>query len=79
MNERIRLLAEQAGLKIPVDAEYNGHIYRHALEKFAGLIVAECLEQIDKIRDECEADNEVQQALGADWAGLAVARHFGVE
>jgi hypothetical protein len=49
------------------------------LEKFAGLIVAECLEQIDKIRDECEADNEVQQALGADWAGLAVARHFGVE
>ena len=42
MNERIRLLAAQAGLKIPVDAEYNGHIYRHALEKFAGLIVREC-------------------------------------
>jgi len=39
----------------------------------------ECLEQIDKIRDRCEADNEDQQALGADWAGLAVARHFGVE
>jgi hypothetical protein len=79
MNERIRLLAEQAGLKIPVDAEYNGHIYRHALEKFAKLIVGECLEQIDKIRDGCEADNEDQQALGADWAGLAVARHFGVK
>ena len=49
------------------------------LEKFAELIIKECLEQIDKIRDGCEADNEDQQALGADWAGLAVARHFGVE
>ena len=48
-------------------------------EKFAELIVAECLEQIDKIRDGCEVDNENQQALGADWAGLAVARHFGVK
>ena len=43
------------------------------------LIVRECLEQIDKIRDGCEDDGEDQQALGADWAGLAVARHFGVE
>ena len=49
------------------------------LEKFTQLIVRECLEQIDKIRDGLEADNEDQQALGADWAGLAVARHFGVE
>lgn len=48
-------------------------------EKFAELIVKECLEQIDKMRDGFEADNEDQQALGADWAGLAVARHFGVE
>lgn len=47
-------------------------------EKFAELIVRECLAQIDKIRDGCEADNEDEQALGADWAGLAVARHFGV-
>ena len=47
--------------------------------KFAELIVKECLEQIDKMRDGLEADNEDQHALGADWAGLAVARHFGVE
>ncbi len=44
MNERIKLLAEQAGLKIPADAEYNGHIYRHTLEKFARLIVQECID-----------------------------------
>ena len=48
-------------------------------EKFAELIVRECLSQVDKIRDGLEADNEDQQALGADWAGLAIARHFGVE
>ena len=43
MNERIRKLAEQSGLNIPLDAEYNGHIYRHALEKFAELIIQECI------------------------------------
>ena len=49
------------------------------VEKFAELIVKECLSQVDKIRDSLEEDNEDQQALGADWAGLAIARHFGVE
>jgi len=71
MNERIKQLAEQAGLN---DAYMNfDHKY------FAQLIVRECLSQVDKIRDGLEADGEDQQALGADWAGLAVARHFGVE
>ena len=42
MNNRIKLLAEQAGLKVPVDTEYNSHIYRYALERFANSIVREC-------------------------------------
>ena len=42
MNERIRELAKQAGIVIPKDSEYNGHIYRNAIEKFAQLIVDEC-------------------------------------
>lgn len=49
------------------------------LAKFAQLIVRECLYQADEIRDDLESDGEDQQALGADWAGLAIARHFGVE
>ena len=48
-------------------------------ELFAKLIVEECLTQIDTVRDGCDEDGEHQQALGADWAGLAVARHFGIE
>ena len=42
MNKRIKQLAEQAGIVIPKDSEYNGHIYRNAIEKFAQLIVDEC-------------------------------------
>jgi hypothetical protein len=79
MNERIRKIA------IETDAWCDQHYSDDPMydikweQKFAELIVRECLEQIDKIRDGCEADHEDQQALGADWAGLAVARYFGVE
>ena len=85
MNERILKLALDAGLLNYVDNEtprryfVHGHADLEEVEKFAELIVRECLEQIDRIRDGCEDDGEDQQALGADWAGLAVARHFGVE
>jgi hypothetical protein len=47
MNERIKQLAEQAGIVIPKDSEYNGHIYRDTIEKFARLIVRECANRID--------------------------------
>jgi hypothetical protein len=47
MNERIRELAEQAGIVIPKDSEYNGHIYRNSIEKFAQLIVRECANRVD--------------------------------
>ena len=79
MNERIKELAERA--EKYADANFKGeHFWTQAYEsKFAELIVRECLSQVDKIRDGLEADSEDQQALGADWAGLAIARHFGVE
>jgi hypothetical protein len=47
MNERIKQLAEQAGIKLPDDSEYNGHIYRNTIEKFARLIVRECAQRVD--------------------------------
>ena len=47
MNERIKHLAEQAGIVIPQDSEYNGHIYRNTIEKFARLIVRECAQRVD--------------------------------
>ena len=82
MNERIKELHDKARQFYLQDEYLDLPLKQmHTLveEKFADLIVRECLEQIDKIRDGLEADNEDQQALGADWAGLAVARHFGVD
>jgi len=83
MNERIKELARHAGFPV-IDGELFSGVREECpitpdLEEFAESIVRECLEQIDKIRDGCEADNEDQQALGADWAGLAVSRYFGVK
>ena len=80
MNERIKELSEQARQYAESKMHLTGVKDSAAYdEKFAELIVKECLSQVDKIRDSLEEDNEDQQALGADWAGLAIARHFGVE
>ena len=83
MNEKIKQFGEQAihyAASRPMSELKDRDLYLDNLfEKFAELIVKECLSQVDKIRDGLEADSEDQQALGADWAGLAIARHFGVE
>jgi hypothetical protein len=83
VNEQIRKLAEQSGLKIPLDAEYNGHIYRHALEKFAQLIVAECAEQGKVIQSQTIVNGSEEYVAGREM-GIEVfmnqiKRHFGVE
>jgi len=76
MNERIKELAEQAGMVI-VNDQFS--TYGKVAEKFAQLIVRECLAQADALRDALESDGEDQQSLGADWVGLAISRHFGVD
>ena len=77
MNERIKLLADQAELTVRTSiGTYMSHPEFN--KKFAELIVKECLAQIVKVLDSCDG-NEAEQELGALWAGLAVARHFGVE
>jgi len=74
MNERIRELVEKSYI---YDKQNDSSFFNK--EKFAELIVKECLAQADNIREGCEVDGEDEQALGADWVGLAIARHFGVE
>ena len=77
MNTRIKELAEQCTTQY---RDGNGGYIDHVdTEKFAELIVKECLNQADIIRDGCDADGEDEQALGADWVALAIARYFGVE
>jgi hypothetical protein len=81
MNERIRLLALQAGLKMPADTEYNGHIYRNALEKFAELIVRECYEHCKgQVLDKEVADtNELTYNDAVSDCANGLLQHFGVE
>ena len=55
--------------------EYEGKLI-FSKEKFAELIVQECLTQVDKVDDMLEDDKE---KTGVAWVGLAIAKHFGVE
>jgi hypothetical protein len=74
MNKRVKELMKEAG----TDCSGKWMGVEH-VEKFAQLIGRECLTLADSIRDECDKDGESQQALGAAWVGIAIARHFGVE
>ena len=64
MNERIRELANEAGLLV-----HNPNDVPTKLEKFAQLIVRECA---------AEADKQTIYCRGVPW-GKWVKQHFGVE
>ncbi len=57
MNERIKEFAKQAGIDLPDDSVYNGHIYKNAIERFAGLIIQECVQVANSHMVECEGIN----------------------
>ena len=76
MNERIRELAEQAGLEFDDDEslEFGKQIYyvtKEDMEKFAELIVRECALVANLHNEEAEGVN-----LGV---GKVIKEHFGVE
>jgi len=80
MNERIRLLAEQAGFVLWQDESWNpGDVidwscrYDDEFKKFAELIVRETLNEMGKFGDD--------QSNNPTWykSMEAVEKHFGVE
>jgi NTP pyrophosphatase (non-canonical NTP hydrolase) len=69
MNERIKELAEQ------VDKEFNSPYDRHkAIEKFAELIVKECIEVLRLVTYEVDIDFGTEEVFQE-----AIKKHFGVE
>ena len=80
MNERIKLLAEQAGIDFfnSTDPEFFGREYCEAWteqqQKFAELIVNECAEI---------ADLDRANAAGCGWItktkGMLIKEHFGLD
>ena len=69
MNERIKQLEPQCW-------EHNEFGLNFNYQKFAELIVRECLAQVDKVDAMLEDDKE---KIGVAWVGLAITKHFGVE
>ena len=83
MNERIRELAEQAGCKVMDDGEWyipsaaglEKVVYTSGvgLEKFAELIVRECMEQVWYTRED-SINGNVSEVIKN-----RIKQHFGVE
>ena len=85
MNERIRKLAEQAGLEFDDDEslEFGKQIYyvtKEDMEKFAELIVKECAQYMyEHYPHSLYEVNYMRKHMGdADWY-KPIKQHFGVE
>ena len=81
MNERIGQLAEQAGLLGPTSRVGNSH---QATEKFAELIVKECINKIET--HQIPVGNSAAGEMACEWTYAAlkeirdeIKEHFGVE
>lgn len=74
MNERIKELAEQAGWMMGEDVEG----FNTRLEKFAELILTECVRKVRvRKRFAIQDDHTVQHAF--DLLAYDIKAHFGVE
>jgi hypothetical protein len=72
MNERIRLLAEQAGIyKLNLSDETEYWI----MEKFAELIVRECV----AICQDVDGEDNIDARSGRQDCAVEIREHFGVE
>lgn len=83
MNERIKQLAEQAGLGVIFHLEEMSVEGEIELWKFAELLVRECVNQIDAEHTEA-LDNHMEDWDRGYLGGLRVAKeiiqkHFGVD
>jgi hypothetical protein len=82
MNERIRELAEQAKFMAEEDINrqisYNAELKAFA-EKFAELIVRECLKIAKNREDEFESAGLLEQSNAVGNVAYRISRQFGVK
>jgi len=86
MNERIKQLAEQAGLEFDDDEalEFGKQIYyvtKEDMEKFAELIVRECAEQIIEQGTDWIDFSPSRTGVRPEYWNMSqhIKKHFGVE
>jgi hypothetical protein len=84
MNQRLKLLAEQAGFSTELsEAMATRHNTTSGLEKFAELIIQECA-RIARATPCPYDDEEIKQVFGHTWdiaalaAGRSIKEYFGV-
>ena len=79
MNERIKQLWEDNDTIEVCYPEQGSPVSVSAttLEKFAELIVRECLAQVARVDDMLE--DEPAQTAAVAWVASSIAQHFGVE
>ena len=75
MNDRIKQLAEQAGMIVGDAGEFDMAKFMPKEVKFAELIVRECADIAKKV----DGDESDDYQSGRTWAGIDVLKHFGVE
>ena len=73
MNERIKLLIEQAQDWADAHAPYASEEQEYFAEKFAELIVRECMEQLNI------SNVPTSISAGLNLGRVAIKEHFGVE
>jgi hypothetical protein len=82
MNPLIKKLAEKSGFfpvpdETEVDWEYRAENVRY--EKFAELIVKECLNKCIHVENECRENKEHKAESSAVLIKLLIKEHFGIE
>jgi hypothetical protein len=80
VNERIKLLVEQATTRIDPIA-HDGECWDFDKEKFAELIVQECISVINTKATEVPVEDEYERMwkMGTEFAVYQIDKHFGVE
>ena len=79
MNERIKELWEQStGAAVPAEGFYSS-ASKYNIEKFAELIVGECMRMCDVAAIGYESHNHFKEANGCYSAKEYIEEHFGVE
>jgi len=76
MNQRLEELARQAGLE-SFYVEYSP--WQVEFEKFAELIVQECIDISTDVEDEALQNREFKAGSAATLIKVLIKKHFGVE
>ena len=81
MNERIKQFAEQAGFKVNWQHEDVQAIKMARFEKFAELIVRECMEQVEQAKNSpfVSLDDAKRMSHFVDVTTKKITKHFGVD